>query len=148
MTTALLLAALAAVVALTWLGAHRRFVRQRQHVAESARDVDVELRRRHDLVPALVRVVEAHAAHERTLLALLAAEQGALAGPVDRVGETNPELAADAAFVELRRRLHDTEERLAAARRVHADNVRAYDDRVRTFPTSLVARAGGFGAVG
>lgn len=133
---------------LSWLGAHNRFVRQRQHVDESWHDVDVELRRRHDLVPGLVRVVEVYAAHERSLLQALDREQGLLAGQLAATAQGYPDLRVDRLFLDLQHRLVDTEDRLAAARRIHNSNVRAYNTRVASMPTNLVARAGRFAPVG
>jgi LemA protein len=131
-------------LALSWFAAHNRFVRQLQHVDESWRDVDVELRRRHDLVPGLVRVVEASAAHERGLIETLQRERGLLSGEVAAAAEAVPTLRAQALFVDLQHRLADTEARLAAARRIHNSNVQAYNTRVQSVPTSLVARVGRF----
>lgn len=129
-----------------WVAAHNRFVQQRQHVTESWRDVDVELKRRHDLVPALVEVVRAHAAHEAALLVTLAHGSGQVSGDVALVGERCPGLKAAAGFLRLQRELAETEDRLAAARRVHASNVERYNARVQSVPTRLVARVGGFEA--
>lgn len=141
---ALAAAGLVAVVALWWVAAHNRFVQQRQHIVESWRDVDVELKRRHDLVPALVRVVEAYAAHERSLLAGLAQGRADVAGHVVALAEAYPQLGSSASFLSLQRELAETEDRLAAARRTHASNVERYNSRVDTLPTRLVARVGGF----
>lgn len=136
--------ALVGAVSGWWLAAHNRFVQQRQHVVESWRDVDVELRRRHDLVPALVAVVEAYAAHERSLLALLARERPYVSPGVTLLAEAHPDLRSSAHFLRLQRELAETEDRLAAARRVHASNVERYNARVESVPTRFVARAGGF----
>lgn len=134
------------VVACAWLVAHNRFVQQRQHLTESWRDVDVELKRRHDLVPRLVTVVEAAAAHEQEILRLLRREQGYLSGPVSVVAERYPGLQASTNFLDLQRQLVETEDRLAAARRIHNSNVERYNQRVQSVPTNLVARVGRFPA--
>jgi LemA protein len=139
-----LVAAAVIVVAGAWLVAHNRFVQLRQHLTESWRDVDVELKRRHDLVPGLVTVVEAAAAHEQEVLRTLRREQGYLSGPVAVVAERYPSLQASTNFLDLQRQLVETEDRLAAARRVHNSNVERYNQRVQSVPTCLVARAGGF----
>lgn len=136
--------ALLLLLGLLWLLAHNRFVQLRQHVTESWRDVDVELKRRHELIPNLVRVVQAAAAHERDLITLLTAERGLLSGPVAVAAEGYPALRADASFLALQRELAETEDRLSAARRVHASNVERYNQRVESLPTNLVARVGGF----
>jgi LemA protein len=132
------------VIGGAWLVGHNRFVQQRQHLTESWRDVDVELKRRHDLIPRLVTVVEAAAAHEQEVLRLLRREQGYLSGPVAAVAEHYPVLRSSTNFLDLQRQLAETEDRLAAARRVHASNVERYNQRVQQVPTSLVAWAGGF----
>ena len=136
------------VVVVLWLGAHNRLVRLRQHITESQRDVDVELRRRHDLVPRLVQVVQAAAAHEHDLVDLLTAERIPLSGPLAVVAERSPQLRSATNFLALQRELAETEDRLAAARRVHASNIERYNERVQSLPTSLVARVGGFMAAG
>lgn len=138
-----------------------RFVRQRHLVEESWRQVDVELRRRHDLIPNLVETVRACAAHEtaalqRVLEARSAAVAAASAGgrhPAAEaqlgaslrgllaVAEGYPTLTAAPAFQQLQSQLAQTEDRLAAARRFHNGNVRALNTRVESFPSSLVAAA-------
>lgn len=137
-----------AVVGVAWLLAHNRFVQQRQHLHESWRDVDVELRRRHDLIPGLVAVVSAGAAHEQSLIALLTSERGLLAGPVALVAERYPGLSSAGNFLALQRQLVETEDRLAAARRIYNSNVERYNERLQSVPTSLVGRRGGFAPAG
>jgi LemA protein len=145
---------------------HNRLVRQRNLVEESWRQVDVELRRRHDLVPALVSAVSAYAAHEQGALAQLLAARAAAAGTdadaqhlQDRgsaegvlsgslrellaVAEDCPQLRAAQPFARLQEQLAETEDRLAAARRFHNANVRALNNRVESFPSLLVARSFG-----
>lgn len=155
------------VVLLFAVGAsYNRFVRQRQLVAESWRDIDVELGRRHDLIPNLVQTVKGYAAHERTVLEQVTqarvAAQRAMSVPgvastaqaesaLQRslggflaVAENYPQLKADANFLELQRQLAETEDRIAAARRFYNGNVRAYNTRIESFPSALIASAGGF----
>jgi LemA protein len=141
---AALAAAALLAVGCAWLVAHNRFVQLRHHLTESWRDVDVELKRRHDLVPRLVIVVEAAAAHEQDVLRLLRREEGYLSGPVAVVSERHPALRSSPNFLDLQRQLAETEDRLAAARRVHTSNVERYNQRVQSVPTNLVARVGGF----
>jgi LemA protein len=154
---ALLLLALVVVVS------YNRFVRQRNLVQESWRQVDVELRRRHDLVPNLVETVKGYAAHERTVLASVvaartaaldapsvtekSAAEGMLAGALRgllAVAEAYPDLKAAGPFQQLQAQLEETEDRIAAARRFYNGNVRALNTRVDAFPSSLVASALGF----
>jgi LemA protein len=143
-----------------WLAVgHNRFVRLRNLVAESWRQVDVELGRRHDLVPDLVEVVRGHATHERAVLDRIVAARASAAAPsatVDQqagdevaltdglralfaVGEGYPALRANRQFVALQRQLAETEDRIAAARRSYNGNVRALNSRVETFPSSVAA---------
>lgn len=141
---------------------HNRFVRQRHLVEESWRQVDVELRRRHDLVPNLVETVRGFAAHEnaaldRVLEARTAAVTTAVGAPARdldaesrlsssltgllAVAEAYPVLQSAPVFQSLQAQLAETEDRLAAARRLHNGNVRALNTRVEAFPSSLVASA-------
>ncbi len=144
------------------IASYNRFVRQRTLVDESWGGIDVELSRRHDLIPNLVETVQGYAAHEREVLELLVharedatahrddrphAREGfedtvtrALQSVLARV-EAYPDLKASSSFLSLQRELTLTEDRIAAARRFYNGNVRAYNTRVRTFPSNLVASA-------
>jgi len=139
---------------------YNRFVQQRTLVDESWGQIDVELTRRHDLIPNLVKTVRGYAEHERTVLEqLTAAREQAAAhkdgspaerGPLeDAVGnavgtvlaraEAYPDLKASANFLQLQKELTDTEDRIAAARRFYNGNVRALNTRISTFPSNIVA---------
>lgn len=139
---------------------YNRFVRQRNLVDESWSQIDVELNRRHDLIPNLVKTVQGYAAHERSVLEqLTAARESATAkkdaAPADRApaeeavgkavtnvlarAEAYPDLKASANFIELQKELSETEDRIAAARRFYNGNVRALNTRIGTFPSNLVA---------
>jgi LemA protein len=133
-----------------------RLLGQNLQRAESL--VDVQLQRRHDLIPSLVEVVTAHAAHERTALdTATAAARTAVAAttPTDATeagtqtvelrtvlarAEAYPELTADEAFLQLQRTLADTEGRIAGARTFYNDTLTLLRTRAGTFPTSIVAR--------
>jgi len=138
---------------------YNRFVRQRNLVQESWRQVDVELTRRHDLVPNLVETVKGYAAHERTVLsnvvearnaavaatgspAVQAAAESKLGGTLRglfAVAEAYPDLKAAGPFQQLQAQLAETEDRIAAGRRFYNGNVRALNTRVEAFPSSIVA---------
>lgn len=139
---------------------YNRFVRQRTLVDESWGQIDVELTRRHDLIPNLVKTVQGYADHERTVLEdLTRAREAAEAhkddspaqrGPVeDALGnalgtvlaraEAYPDLKASANFLQLQHELTNTEDRIAAARRFYNGNVRALNTRVSTFPSNVIA---------
>jgi LemA protein len=162
MTAALVAVAAVVLLGLVWLAvSYNRFVRQRNLVAESWRQVDVELVRRHDLVPDLVAVVQGFAAHERAVFERVvaartsavapsptvgqqAADEARLTGELRTlfaVGEGYPALRADRQFLALQQQLVETEDRIAAARRFYNGNVRALNTRVEMFPSSLVASA-------
>ncbi|MCC6661051.1 MAG: LemA family protein [Phycisphaerales bacterium] len=157
---ALIIAAVAVLVPLAWVVAtYNRFVHLRQYIRESWSDIDVELKRRYDLIPNLVATVKGYAAHEQDTLQMVvdlrnkaaastgayatqAADESALMRGVGRlfaVAESYPDLKADAHFLRLQRELSDTEDRIAAARRFFNGNVRDLNQLAATFPTSLVA---------
>lgn len=158
-----ILAGVALLLLMTAVG-YNRFVRQRNLVAESWRQIDVELVRRHDLVPQLVAVVQGHAAHERALFEMVAAARNQAVAPSASVAaqaadeaqltsglrhllalaEAYPVLRADRLFRDLHHQLVDTEDRIASARRFYNGNVRALNTRVESIPSSLVAAMGGF----
>jgi LemA protein len=138
-------------------------VRQRNLVAESWRQIDVELQRRHDLIPNLVETVQGYAAHERQVFdditraraaamqarstaennqAQRATAENALSKAVVGVvalAEGYPQLKANQNFLALQHELVDTEDRIAAGRRFYNGNVRALDTRVQAFPSNIVA---------
>lgn len=146
-----LLVVLLALLSVYVVAASNRFVRQRHLVEESWAQVEVELRRRQDLVPALVASVRAYEEHESGLLReLVAAQQAAVRahGPSEVEPAEQRLTRALAALPplqtgpvqQLQAQLAETEDRIAAARRFHAGSVRALDSRLETFPSSLVAR--------
>lgn len=153
------------LVALVWLIAtFNRFQRLRQHIRESWSDIDVEMKRRYDLIPNLVETVKGYAVHERETLEQVvklrdaaAANHGpaaAQAGDESRlmlgvkklfaVAENYPRLRADANFLALQKELANTEDRIAAARRFFNGNVRDFNQLCQTVPTNLIASMFGF----
>jgi LemA protein len=144
---------------------YNRFTAQRAGVASSWSAVDVLLQRRHDLIPNLVTAVRAHARHEREVIEhVVAARQAAVAADGDpstspaeqarredaltgashellAVAERYPELRSAGSFQRLQAQLVETEERIAAARRLYNLEVRALNRRVEAFPSNLVAAA-------
>lgn len=153
------------LIPLIWLIAvYNRFASVRQHLKESWADIDVELKRRHDLIPNLVETVKGYAAHERGTLArvvelrnraaerhasaaALAADESSLLIELRRlfaVAESYPRLRADAHFMSLQQELAMTEDRIAAARRFYNANVRELNQLCATFPTNVVASMFGF----
>ena len=144
-----------------------RLVRLRNQVRTAWADIDVQLQRRHDLVPQLVAAVAGYARHESALLEAVTALRGrALAetrpaelgeveaqlqqalGRLVALQEAYPDLKASANFVALQRDLARVEDQLQFARRFYNGAVRDLNDGVQRFPDLLVARATGFGAAG
>jgi LemA protein len=136
------------------------FVRARNQVDESWSGVDVQLKRRHDLVPNLVETVKGYAAHERGVLeevtkaraAAVAAtdseQQGkaeatltSALGGIRAVAEQYPQLRASENFQQLQAELAQIEDQIQAARRIYNSNVRAFNTRIQVFPNSLLAGA-------
>jgi LemA protein len=155
-----------AVVAIWIVATVNRFVSLRQHLRESWADIDVELKRRYDLIPNLLETVKGYARHERETLERIVELRNRAAGNTGSassqsrdeselmrgvkqlfaVAEGYPELKADRNFLELQRQLALTEDRIAAARRFYNGNVRTLNVLRETIPTSLVARAMGIEA--
>lgn len=143
--------------------AFNRLVRLRNQVRNAWADIDVQLARRHDLVPALVAAVKAYASHERDALdhvTALRAEALHLSSParlgtvesrleqalgrVFVLGEAYPDLKASENFLQLQRDLVTIEDHLQYARRFYNGAVRDYHNAIWRLPDRLVARAGGF----
>lgn len=154
-----LLGLLGLLVALSY----NHLVRLRNKVGEAWRDVDVQLERRHDLIPRLAEVVKGYAAHESALfeqLASLRSEAGQargaaaqsapeleLGGALERavaVAEDYPELRASDSYLKLQKEIANTEDELAASRQIYNGNVRIYNTRIQTFPVSAYADVLGF----
>jgi LemA protein len=158
---------LAAIVLLPliWLiGNYNRLAGLAQHIRESWAGIEVELKRRYDLIPNLVATVKGYAAHERQTLEKIielrnraaanwgapdsqAADESALMLEMKRlfvVVEAYPQLKADAHFLALQRELANTEDRIAAARRFFNANVREMNQLCQMFPSNMVASMFGF----
>jgi LemA protein len=153
----LVLAVLYAVA--TW----NSLVRLRTRAEEGFSDIDVQLKRRHDLIPNLVETVKGYAAHERqTFENVTAARSNAVAarGPEAQaqaenalsgalrqlfaVAENYPELKASQNFIELQDELTDTEDKIQAARRFYNMTVRDLNIKIQTFPARVIAGMGNF----
>jgi LemA protein len=151
--------ALAVVLGLWLAVGYNRLVRLRNLVEESWRQVDGELRRRHDLIPGLVEAVKGYAAHERGTLEAVTSARAAAAGaagpPADRVASENaltqalgrlfavaeayPQLQANQNFLRLQTGLAATEDRISAGRRYYNANVRNLNTKVESFPSNVIA---------
>lgn len=165
MIIAIVVAALLAFVGLFVLVTYNRLVRLRLAVDNSWAQIEVALKLRHDLVPALVETVAGYAGHESSVLERTAAARGAAvtavgAGPAAQgplegalalgignliaVAEAYPELKASDNFMQLQTELASVEERISITRRVYNDTVQTLNTAVAVFPPSLVAAAFGF----
>lgn len=162
MQTWIILAILAAAVIYV-VAVFNRLVRQRNLVREGWSGIDVQLKRRTDLVPNLVETVKAYAAHERTVLTEVtamrassiaasdvgsqaSAERGLQAslGKLLAVAEAYPELKADKNFLALQEQLAGIEDQLQMARRYYNGTVRNLNIVIQSFPSNLLAGVLGF----
>jgi LemA protein len=161
----LIVVALIVIAVLGFIASYNKFARQRNTIEESWRQVDVELQRRHDLIGNLVEVTKAAAKFEQaTLVQITQARAQAMAaqgaGPAAQgraeqalngalanffqVAEAYPDLKTSQDFLYLQEQLVECEDRVAAGRRFYNGNVRAYNTRFDTFPSSMVANFGKF----
>ena len=147
-----------------WLiGAYNGLVRGRNRVKESWSDIDVQLKRRYDLIPNLIETVKGYAEHERsTLDAVIQARSRAmgaqtvaehaqaenmLSGALKSLfalSEAYPQLRAVESFAKLQDELSDTENKIQAARRFYNTNVMALNTMIESFPTNMIAGQFGF----
>ena len=153
------------LIAVLWgVGVYNGFVKGRNLIQESWRQIDVELNRRYDLIPNLIETVRGFAAHERNTLeevtrlrntaAQLASESHGApsqqrAAVESELGqavrnlivsvEAYPDLKSNVNFLELQRELTDTEDRIAAGRRFYNANVRDYNTKLETVPSNIIA---------
>ena len=150
-------------VVVVWL--YNGMISDRNQVLAAWSDIDVQLKRRHDLVPQLVTTVKAYAAHEKATLAAVtelrtrseaavhlpqkAAVEDEIEAAVHRliaVAEAYPDLKANANFLQLQRDLVEIENHIQYARRFYNGAVRIFNTGIQRFPQLLVARAAGFRA--
>ena len=161
--TGLLIAGAIAAALLLWIAAaYNRLIRLRNEAEQGASSIDVQLKRRADLIPNLVEAVKAYATHERETFERIAAARAATlgAGTLDEkaaadglmqaavtgllgIAEAYPQLRAVESFTRLQDQLTDTEDKIAAARRYYNAVVRRLNTAIETLPTNLVANATG-----
>ncbi len=159
----LVVIALIVVVGLLLVALYNRLVQQRNRVDNAWAQVEVQLKRRWDLIPNLVETVKGYAAHERgTFEAVTEARAnaqkasnpaeaaqaegilGAALGRLFAVAEAYPELQADENFRQLQTELSETENRVAVSRQVYNDTVLTFNNTVQTFPGLVLAGPFGF----
>jgi LemA protein len=151
------------LVLLFIVAAYNGMVRGRNKVDESWSGIDVQLKRRHDLVPNLVETVKGYATHEREVFqavtdartramsastpAQAGAAEGILGQAIGRlfaVAEAYPDLKASQNFLELQGTLGQLESEIAASRRIYNSNVQSYNTRIQSFPGVVLAGPFGF----
>jgi LemA protein len=164
-----------AVVGLYLIMSYNNFVKLVQRAKEAWADIDVQLKRRYDLIPNLVETVKGYAGHERAVLdevtearakatathidagtitadqmAAMAGAEAALGGALGKliaVAEAYPDLKASQNFVELQRELVDTENKIQASRRFYNTTVRDLMISLQSFPSNLIGQTFGFAAM-
>jgi LemA protein len=165
MTVVLILIGVAIVLALIYILIRNSMIGSRNRVDEAWSGIDVQLKRRHDLVPNLVETVKGYAQHERETFekvtqaraAAMQASGPAEAGPAEGmltqalgglrvVAEQYPELRATENFQELSRNLSELEDEIQASRRIYNSNVQSYNTKIQIFPNSIIENSGGFTA--
>jgi LemA protein len=158
MLVALISVAVLVAIALAIVVLYNRLVRLRNRAENAWAQVDVQLRRRYDLIPNLVETVKGYAAHERGTFeevtrARTAAQQAgtveeqaeaenvltAAIGRLFAVAEDYPELRASENFRQLQSQLEETEGKIAVARQIYNDAVLSYDNALETVPTNVIA---------
>jgi LemA protein len=163
MWAVIIIVAIIVVLALFLVGIYNGMVRARNRVDEAWCGIDVQLKRRHDLIPNLVESVKGYAAHEAGVFeavtqaraaamgaqgpADVAKAEGALSSALGRlfaVAEAYPQLRATENFQQLQAELTNTEDQIAGARRIYNGNVQSYNTRIQTFPGTVFAGAFGF----
>jgi LemA protein len=158
--TWIIVLAVVAVLVLIVIGLYNGLVRARNQVDNAWSQIDVQLKRRIDLIPNLVETVKAYAAHEReTLDAVITARNAAMAAPsgdphaqaaadnqitgalrqLFALSEAYPDLKANQNFLALQEELTATEGRVAYARQFYNDTVLGYNNKLQTFPTVVLA---------
>ncbi len=151
-------------VAILWVVfSYNKLIRLRYRAREAMSDIDVQLKRRYNLIPNLVEAVKGYMQHEKSVLenvtnARAAVSQGG--DPLERaekenaltstlktlfaVAENYPDLKANANFLDLQRELADTENKIQASRRFYNTTIRDFNTKINSFPVNLMAGVLGF----
>jgi LemA protein len=159
----IVLVVIALIVVFWFVSTRNGIIDQRNRVDESWSGIDVQLKRRHDLVPNLVETVKGYASHEQQVFEnVTKARSDAMAAQsVDEtaktesqltramadlraVAENYPDLKATENFQQLSRNLSELEDEIQASRRIYNSNVQSYNTKIQQFPASIVASQGNF----
>jgi LemA protein len=154
------------LLVLVIISMYNGLIRLKNRVDEAHSDMDVQMKRRYDLIPNLVETVKGYATHEQaTLEKVIAARNQAMAAnskgsateqiqaenalsstlkSIFALSESYPDLKANQNFLELQRELTDTEDKIMASRRFYNGNVRDFNTKLQVFPTNIIAKQLGF----
>lgn len=156
----IIVAVIVVILLLSYVVLYNSLVNARQKVQEAWSGIDVQLKRRYDLIPALISTVSAYAAHERGLLEGVTAERaklvtdgnksladrgkaedtlGAHLKSVIAIGEAYPDLKSNQNFLNLQDQLAETEDQISASRRIYNSNTAFFNTKIESFPASIVA---------
>jgi LemA protein len=154
-----------AIIAIWAVAIYNGLIRLKNRVDEAWSDIDVQLKRRYDLIPNLVNTVKGYASHEKEVFEKVteartkamsaesagdkAKAENALSQTLKSlfaVAEAYPDLKANQNFLELQRELTDTEDKVQASRRFYNGNVRDFNTKIQVFPNNVFAGMLGFSA--
>ena len=162
MNTTAIIVSVAAIIVLWLIFTYNGLIRSKNRVDEAISDIDVQLKRRYDLIPNLVETVKGYMTHEReTLVKLTEARTAAMAVHDNKdatlaqkeqaenmlsgtlktlfaVSENYPELKASQNFLQLQSEVTDTEDKIQAPRRFYNGNVRDFNTKIQVFPTNTI----------
>jgi Uncharacterized conserved protein len=163
MNIAYIVLALLALIVIWLIASYNGFVRLVNRAKEAWSDIDVQLKRRYDLIPNLVNTVKGYAAHEvaafenvtKARAAAMGAQGAVAKGQAENmlsgalksifaIAEAYPDLKANQNFLELQRELSDTENKIQASRRFYNTNVRDLNIKIESFPANIIASIFGF----
>jgi LemA protein len=163
MVAVIIIVVLVVLFVLILIGLNNSMVGARNRCDEAWSGIDVQLKRRHDLVPNLVETVKGYASHEREVFEKVTtarAEATKAHSPADSarkegqltaaltdlraVAENYPNLRATENFQKLQNELTEIEDEIQAARRIYNSNVQAYNTKIQVFPNSMIANSRGF----
>ena len=152
-----------ALAAIVFINIYNALIRRRTQTEEAWSDIEVQMKRRYDLIPNVVETVKGYAEHEKNVLESVTNARTQAMGaknPDERlqaenalsstlktlfaVAENYPDLKANANFLDLQRELADTENKLQSSRRFYNSVVRDYNTMTQTFPTAMIAHMFGF----
>ncbi len=158
MGTGVIVLIIVAVVAMWVMAIYNGLIKLKNRVDEAWSDIDVQLKRRYDLIPNLINTVKGYAAHEKEVFEKVtqartaamgagtteekAGAENMLSGALKSlfaVAEAYPDLKANQNFLELQRELTDTEDKIQASRRFYNGNARDFNIKIEVFPNNMIA---------